>query len=728
MKSGATAFLVFFITLALLPLANADSIEFVNQNPKWACSCEPVAFQIRLQNDAPALKHYTVSVDSLEQPLFSSATLDSVVVPAKSSQTFELRASIACDAAPGDHAFVLSTEDVYGNSVETNGFVFVKRCSYVDVQVTASRESDVACIGDDNVYRIIMRNAGTEVEHVRVSAYAVLNSTLSQEEFTIAPGEYAESLLHFFVPDDYETGEMPYRVVVESNSRTQEVQGVATIARCAGLQLLVPSLIEARAGETTKANFIVANAGDSADVAVLSLDCPNFTELSIGAVALTPGDWTNETALLITPNEEHAGYSYNCSVIATSQRYGLRYDAPTTINVLFSGTPRPPKPPQLNDSEEFEQPASVAEVIIDASGSMNATVSGVRKIDTAKQFVAAFVDRISSMKTGFRVYGSQYNENDSRACTDTKVLYPINYVDGRAVKQEINQVEPRGLTPLAYSLSRAAQDFEDNNESKLVVIISDGLESCGGDPCAVASELNLKHARVFAIGFDIDARGREQLQCLARATDGRYYDAKNYRDLINVVDLIFVKKKLIDLLEVTYVNQSIVEEKDGFRVARLDFTVYNRGDLTRAYPRIEGLPNTTQTTFDPTAFYVATSATQNFSTLVRVPQDRDYYEAMLYVQSTRGNFSLPIAVRAREPFASNLTGLFVAAAPIVGALVLLAILAAIVYVWYKNQKRMVKPQQGAQAPTPPSKSLGQRWQEFWSRFRRPRYGYYRPYR
>jgi len=728
MNGRLTAFLVFFIALVLLPFTQADSIEIINQNPKWTCSCEPVAFQIRLQNDGHALKHYSISVNSLEEPLFSSATLGSVAVSARSSKTFELRASIDCGAAVGDHAFVLSTEDVYGNSVETNGFIFVKRCSYLDVQVIASRQSKVACIGDDNVYRIVMRNAGTEVERVHVSAYTLLNATLSEDEFVIAPGEYAEALLHFFVPDDYEAGEMPYRVIVESNSRSQEVQGVATIARCAGLQLLVPSLIEARAEQTTNASFIVANVGDSADVAVLSLDCPNFTELNIAAVALSPGDWTNETALMISPKEEHAGYSYNCSVIATSQRYGLRYEAPTVINVGFSGLPQPPKPPVLNESEEFEQPASVAEVIIDASGSMNATVSGVRKIDTAKQFIAAFVDRISSMKTGFRVYGSQYNENDSRACTDTKVLYPINYVDGRAVKQEINKVEPRGLTPLAYSISRAADDFEDSNESKLVVIVSDGLESCGGDPCAMAGKLNSKHARVFAIGFDIDARGREQLQCLARATDGRYYDAKNYRDLINIVDLIFVKKKLIDMLEVTYVNQSIVEEKDGFRVARLDFTVYNRGDLTRAYPYIEGLPNNTDASFDPVAFYVATSAMQNFSALVRVPQDRDYYEAMLHVQSTRGNFSLPIAVRAREPFASNLTGLFVAAAPIVGALVLLIILAAIVYVWYTNQKKTVKPQQGTPAPKPPGKSLGQRWDEFMARFRRPRYGYYRPYR
>ncbi|MEW5955988.1 MAG: hypothetical protein AB1626_05650, partial [Candidatus Micrarchaeota archaeon] len=304
MKGRLTAFLVFFIALALLPLAHADSIEFVNQNPKWACSCEPFAFQIRLQNDAPALKHYTISVNALEQPLFSSATLATLAIPAHSSRTFELRASIACDAAAGDHAFVLSAEDVYDNAVETNGFVFVKRCSYVDVQVFSSRPSRVACIGDDNVYQIIMRNAGSEVERVHVSAYAFLNSTLSQDDFVIPPGEYAEALLHFFVPDDYEAGQMPYRVVVESNSRSQEVQGVATIARCAGLQLLVPGLIEARAETATNASFIVANAGDSADVALLSLDCPNFTALNAAAVALAPGEWTNETALLITPTED----------------------------------------------------------------------------------------------------------------------------------------------------------------------------------------------------------------------------------------------------------------------------------------------------------------------------------------------------------------------------------------------------------------------------------------
>ncbi|MEW5955772.1 MAG: VWA domain-containing protein, partial [Candidatus Micrarchaeota archaeon] len=411
--------------------------------------------------------------------------------------------------------------------------------------------------------------------------------------------------------------------------------------------------------------------------------------------------------------------------------YGLRYHAPTIINVLFSGTPRPPKPPELNESEDFEQPASVAEVIIDASGSMNGTVSGVRKIDTAKQFVAAFVERISSMKTGFRVYGSQHDETSPQACNDTILLYPINYVDGAAVKREINAIEPKGQTPMAYALSRAAADFQESNESKLVVLVSDGLESCGRDPCAVAAELNRKHARVFAIGFDIDPRGREQLQCLADATDGRYYDAKNYRDLINIVDLIFVKRKLIDLLEVAYVNQSIVEDKDGFRIARLEFTAFNRGDLTRAVPSITGLPNNTQASFDPAAFHIATSATQKFSAIVRVPQDRDYYEAMLNVESTRGKFSIPIAVRAREPLASSLTGLFVAAAPALGLLVLLVIIAAILNTWHKQRKQRQAVQSKVGEPLvvqKPRKTLGQRWDEFMARFRRPRYGYCRPYR
>ena len=729
MKGRLAALIVFLLALVLPPFSQADSIEFVNQNPKWACPCEPITFQVRLQNDANALKHYTISVDSLEEPLFSSATIASLSIPARSSNTFELRATIACDAEAGDHAFILSARDVYDNVVETNGFVFVKRCSYVDVQVVSSRANKAACIGDDNVYRIIMRNAGSEEERVHVSAYAAINTTLSQNNFVIPPGGHAEALLHFFVPDDYEASQMPYRVVVESNSRSQEVQGVAYIAHCAGLQLLVPELIEARAEQTTNASFIVANEGDSSDIALLSLECPNFTRLSAAAVALPPGEWTNETALVISPREEDAGYYYNCSVIATSQRYGLRYKAPTTINVLFSGIPRQPKPPELNESEEFEQPASVAEVIIDASGSMNGTVSGVRKIDTAKQFVAAFVERISSMKTGFRVYGSQYNETSPNACTDTLLLYPINYVDAATVKREINAVEPKGQTPMAYALARAAADFQETNESKLLVIVSDGLESCGGDPCAVAAELNRKHARVFAIGFDIDPRGKEQLKCLADATDGRYYDAKNYRDLINVVDLIFVKRKLVDMLEIAYVNQSVVEDKDGFRVARLDFTVFNRGDLTRAVPTITGLPNNTQASFDPAAFYIATSATQNISALVRVPQDRDYYEAMLNIESTRGNFSIPIAIRAREPLPASITGFFVAAAPAIGLAVLLLIIALIVYSWHKQRKqRQAVQSKVGEVSQKPRKSLSQRLNEFLARFKRPRYAYYRPYR
>ena len=98
-------------------------------------------------------------------------------------------------------------------------------------------------------------------------------------------------------------------------------------------------------------------------------------------------------------------------------------------------------------------------------------------------------------------------------------------------------ITPRGWTPIYGSLLSAKDDFiagQDNN----VVLVSDGIETCGGDPCAAAKQLRESGIAltIHVVGFDVDNATRTQLQCVANAASGRYYDAKNGQELANALN------------------------------------------------------------------------------------------------------------------------------------------------------------------------------------------------
>ena len=89
-----------------------------------------------------------------------------------------------------------------------------------------------------------------------------------------------------------------------------------------------------------------------------------------------------------------------------------------------------------------------------------------------------------------------------------------------------------GETPIAYSLGKAVGDLGDSGR-RVLVLISDGEESCAGDPCPVARKLADKGVdlQFNAVGLDVGGKARKQLKCIAEAGNGSYYDADESDDL-----------------------------------------------------------------------------------------------------------------------------------------------------------------------------------------------------
>ncbi len=164
-------------------------------------------------------------------------------------------------------------------------------------------------------------------------------------------------------------------------------------------------------------------------------------------------------------------------------------------------------------------------IILDASNSMWGQVDGIAKIQTAKEVLAKLLsDLPADTKVGLMAYGHRV-EGD---CRDVETLSQIGSESPGVLTSKVNALKPRGKTPIAYSLQTSAANFETyQSGNNNLVLISDGIESCDGDPCAEATALAAKGigVRVHVVGFDVDAETRTQLECIAKNGGGKYFDA-----------------------------------------------------------------------------------------------------------------------------------------------------------------------------------------------------------
>lgn len=181
------------------------------------------------------------------------------------------------------------------------------------------------------------------------------------------------------------------------------------------------------------------------------------------------------------------------------------------------------------------QPTNI-EIILDASASMTATVAGGVKFDVARQAIGQLLQLLPpTYNVGLRVYGHRYPSEDTvRSCQDTELLVrltPLTPESRTAINQRLTTIVPKGMTPIAYVLEQAANDFATAMGKNIIILVSDGEETCGGDPLSKADwiaglGIGLK---VYVVGFDVSSY--QQLQGVAERTGGLYYNATNAIEL-----------------------------------------------------------------------------------------------------------------------------------------------------------------------------------------------------
>lgn len=169
--------------------------------------------------------------------------------------------------------------------------------------------------------------------------------------------------------------------------------------------------------------------------------------------------------------------------------------------------------------------------ILDASGSMAGKLGGQVKMDAAREaFKSLLAGLPKDANVGLEVYGHHGNKD----CSVIEVMNPVAPLDAAAISANVQGLTPRhGATPLAAALEQGGKALESASGEKTIVLISDGKETCGGDPAAVATRLRAKGINIttHVVGLGVNEEEKAQLSGIAAAGGGKYYAANNADEL-----------------------------------------------------------------------------------------------------------------------------------------------------------------------------------------------------
>ncbi|MBC6460572.1 vWA domain-containing protein [Actinomadura sp. HBU206391] len=176
-------------------------------------------------------------------------------------------------------------------------------------------------------------------------------------------------------------------------------------------------------------------------------------------------------------------------------------------------------------------------LVLDASGSMAAPAPGGTKMDAAKHAVRSVVDTVpADSRMGLTVYGTGTGSSageKTAGCKDIEVVHPVAALDKAGITRAANAVRPRGYTPIGQSLRTAAGALPSEGP-RSIVLVSDGEDTCAPpEPCEVAKELAEQgiDLRIHTVGYQVDAKAKGQLTCIAQSTGGTYTDVPDASEL-----------------------------------------------------------------------------------------------------------------------------------------------------------------------------------------------------
>ena len=175
--------------------------------------------------------------------------------------------------------------------------------------------------------------------------------------------------------------------------------------------------------------------------------------------------------------------------------------------------------------------------ILDFSNSMSEYLEGRRKVDLMIDTMRSILPNLpNNMSVGLRVYGHRMGITPFEACRASSLIAPVTENNGLNIRDSLAEINPRGMTPITYSLKQAVKnDFLGYSGKKHIILLTDGGENCDESPCTYVMELIKirKDVKIDVIAFNIDDEDDlSQLECTSLVTSGKFYNAKTAAELV----------------------------------------------------------------------------------------------------------------------------------------------------------------------------------------------------
>lgn len=188
--------------------------------------------------------------------------------------------------------------------------------------------------------------------------------------------------------------------------------------------------------------------------------------------------------------------------------------------------------------------AERAIVVFDASGSMWGQIDGKSKLEIARESLGQVLQSVpEERELGLLAYGHRRKGR----CDDIELVVPVGSGSGPEMAETANALTPVGKTPLSASVRMAAEALEYTKKRATVILLTDGLETCDADPCAVGTELEEAGVNFTAhvVGFGLSDDEGLQVACLAENTGGKYVRAVNATELVAALNDTVIRSAFV---------------------------------------------------------------------------------------------------------------------------------------------------------------------------------------
>jgi len=220
---------------------------------------------------------------------------------------------------------------------------------------------------------------------------------------------------------------------------------------------------------------------------------------------------------------------------------------------------------------ERQQPQMAVIILIDCSHSMIEGLGGPlamgheQKMDAAKRVLQETIATIpSDVSVGLRVFGQSFHNDGYLDCQQSALLVPLGVRNRRTMIERVRQIRPFGLTPLTYGLREAANDLASFQGKRQIILISDGAETCNEDPCALVHQLTSRgfdlKIDIVGVGLRNDRLAKAQLDCIARQSQGTFYDSNTAAEMVDSIRKIVGEAKVSGKVLTKLKNPNIMNQ------------------------------------------------------------------------------------------------------------------------------------------------------------------------